>query len=414
MTFLCACACFACGGPSRSPSGGSDSGAGIPLGEYHDVTDPANWSIFDATGVDRNAKAFIGGAFDGRYVYFAPSQGPVARYDVQGDFRSASSWSMFDPTTLDPKIAGFLGVTFDGTYLYFSPNWDPGIEKSLVTRYDTRAPFTAASSWATFDAVTADPKVEAFAGGTFDGRYVYLAPSGARDGAPGIAARHDTQAELSAPASWSTFDTTAVDGQHTSFTGAVFDGRYVYFVPVSSTAALSGLVTRYDARGGFADPASWSTFFPSTVRPGTLAGGAFDGRFVYLVPALGGVVVRYDTQAPFAAESSWSAFDAAQVNANVIGFFGAAFDGRFVYFIPYATIPEAIVRYDTLGTFGASSSWSGFTTTALDPKALGFKGAVFDGRYLYLAPDANGTVARFDARSPAAMPKLPGFTGSFL
>jgi hypothetical protein len=37
----------------------------------------------------------------------------------------------------------------------------------------------------------------------------------------------------------------------------------------------------------------------------------------------------------------------------------------------------------------------------------------FDGEYVYFAPFAGTTIARFDARSPPAMPPLPGFFGSF-
>jgi hypothetical protein len=38
---------------------------------------------------------------------------------------------------------------------------------------------------------------------------------------------------------------------------------------------------------------------------------------------------------------------------------------------------------------------------------------VFDGEYLYLIPAAYGVVARFHAKTPASMPALPFFHGSF-
>ncbi len=41
-------------------------------------------------------------------------------------------------------------------------------------------------------------------------------------------------------------------------------------------------------------------------------------------------------------------------------------------------------------------------------------GAVFDGEFVYFVPGANGTVARFDAKTPPSLPKLPGWSGSFL
>ena len=45
---------------------------------------------------------------------------------------------------------------------------------------------------------------------------------------------------------------------------------------------------------------------------------------------------------------------------------------------------------------------------------LGFMGAAFDGRYVYLAPYFTSVVVRFDAKTPPSIPQLPGWTGSFL
>lgn len=55
-----------------------------------------------------------------------------------------------------------------------------------------------------------------------------------------------------------------------------------------------------------------------------------------------------------------------------------------------------------------------FETSAVGAGANGFWGAVFDGRYMYLVPsDYDSIAVRFDARNPPAMPKLPGWNGSF-
>ena len=107
------------------------------------------------------------------------------------------------------------------------------------------------------------------------------------------------------------------------------------------------------------------------------------------------------------------------------GFAGGAFDGRYVYLVPEGNTgtPAStgqfmsdgfIVRYDTSQPFGNAGSWSTFDVkAAFGTTVAGFFGAVFDGRYLYLVPEGNTTVARFDARTPAAMPALPAFHGSF-
>ena len=70
-------------------------------------------------------------------------------------------------------------------------------------------------------------------------------------------------------------------------------------------------------------------------------GGVFDGRYIYFVPqgpagALG-QISRYDTTRPFTTTSSYATFDTLGfVNSKSSGFQGGAFDGRYVYLIPYA------------------------------------------------------------------------------
>ena len=78
------------------------------------------------------------------------------------------------------------------------------------------------------------------------------------------------------------------------FFGAVFDGRYVYFVPQNSGPAHPGRDTGHH-----------------------------------------GHVLRYDTQGDFASPSSWSAYDASETSGLVTrGYYGAVFDGRYVFFVP--------------------------------------------------------------------------------
>jgi hypothetical protein len=114
------------------------------------------------------------------------------------------------------------------------------------------------------------------------------------------------------------------------------------------------------------------------------------------------------------------------VNPYARGFAGGAFDGRYVYLVPETNTGTTsatgaqfvgnglVVRYDTTQPFGAASSWSTFDLKANFASTVsGFFGAVFDGRYLYLVPEGNTIAARFDARTPSQMPSLPAFHGSF-
>lgn len=115
------------------------------------------------------------------------------------------------------------------------------------------------SFFSSFSTATVNAKARGFAGAVFDGRYLYLVPSfnGSFDG---LVARYDTTASFSDGASWSTFDTTTVNANAKGYTGAAFDGRYVYLVPYEPTSA----VARYDTQASFTDGASWSTFDMTT------------------------------------------------------------------------------------------------------------------------------------------------------
>jgi hypothetical protein len=388
---------------------------------YHDMTSRSLWSFFDTTSAFAPARDFAGAAFDGRYVYLAPSNGGViVRYDTEVDFTVATSWSTFDATQMSGSV-GFAGAVFDGRYVYFVP-FGGGYNGSLA-RYDTHASFSATSSWLIFDATSIDPGAEGFVGAVFDGRYIYFAPNRTQSALyEGLVARYDTQAGLTDKSSWATFDTLPAGPTWGAcdFKGAVFDGRYVYLVPnLLDGNGGHGLLARYDTQGsGFNASTSWSFFDTTQVNPSALAffGGAFDGQYLYLAPSdpsgAPAIVTRYDTRGDF--NSAWSGFDTTSVKAGP-SFAGGAFDGRYVYLLPNNESPNALVaRYDTEATFNSAASWSTFDLTSANAGAKGFIGAAFDGRYLYLVPSSGGVVARFDARAPRSMPTLPAFHGSFL
>jgi hypothetical protein len=391
-------------------------------GDYHEMASSL-WSTFDTTTANLQALGFAGATFDGRYVYLAPQNngapdGVVGRYDTTGTFSSAASWSTFDTALLsDAGPKGFNGAAFDGRYLYLVPFNDGASFDGRVARYDTRSPFAAPTSWSTFDASMLHPNAVGFAGAAFDGRYLYFAPNTNGSSPSGLVARYDTRGTFEKTSSWSVFNTTTASSAAAGFVGAIFDGRYVYFIP-----SLFEQVTRYDTESTFGEASSWTTFNVLNVDSNAVgyAGAAYDGRYVYFAPhgsgaTYSGVVVRYDTHASFDAGASWSTFDATGVSPGAAGFFGCAFDGRYVYFVPSndGSLDGVVVRYDSSTEFGTQSSWSTFNTTTLNASALGFEGAAFDGRYLYLVPSVSGIVARFDARTPSSLPKLPAFYGSF-
>jgi hypothetical protein len=276
-----------------------------------------------------------------------------------------------------------------------------------------------ASSW-----TLASPSASAnfFLGAVSDGRYLYAVPGRGGGGSySGVVFRYDLAASFTAPASWTSFDIAGVTAAAKGFAGAAFDGRYVYFTP-DAPAASHGNVARFDTTLPFGDGASWLTYdvYAAGLTAGVgelrgYQGVVYDGaRYVYFVPyasdsppssirtAFHGRVLRLDTLAPFDDWASWTVFDlAAQVDVNAAGFTGGVFDGRYLYLVPDANATAA--RYDTTLAFTSAASWSTFSLTSVHSSTLGFVGGAYDGRFVYFSPfkpplsSAPGSVAvRFD------------------
>ena len=443
-----------------------------PVDDAGDTT----WAFFSSAGIAGfNFTAnFAGGTFDGRYVYFAGQTHYAVRYDtLGGGFTNAAAWSH---VAFADATWAFAGAVFDGRYVTFVPQVHGTSAGSVAVRYDTLAPagdFAAPASpaWQSFDVSTLSDGGGAlttgFFGGSFDGRYLYFVPR--NDGVPfGRVVRYDALGSLDAalvgsgsdgaaeasasdagdastgtgaaaagfadPALWSSFDFSGTDPTARGFTGGVFASGALFFVPNANDAfdaavhfGNSGTVVRYQVDAGFGAASSYTTF--DTTRVNGLAyddiGGAFDGRYVYLVPHATGVISRYDTTASFASVSAWSTYDTSRVvfvDGGTAPFAGGAFDGRFVYFVPFGNSGvTALLRYDTESTFAADCAWSSFDFTQLEPQDSGvsslFVGAVFDGQYLYLIPSSGTKGAyfvRFQAKTPPTAPGSPGLVSSFL
>ena len=387
-------------------------------GGFHDFTSKPCWSTYSIPASLDPDPIYAGGTFDGRYVYFVNNQlGTVARCDSHAEFTSDGAWSAFEAGTLQISLdAGAEdtpsgnGLVFDGRYVYVVPG-----NGAVFVRYDTHEDFGAAASWSAF---APNPSAEtSYAGGTFDGRFVYFAPSGGIDGNDsGVVTRFDTTQSFTSLAAWSSLDLTTLPGANASsaigFYGAVFDGQYVYFVP-----SAYNVVPRFDTTGDFATAASWETFLvapPLTSATG-FATGMFDGSHVVLIPQNGTQeALEYDITKSFGDASSWQAHTPAP-NAFGSELAAGAYDGRFLYFVPGPIQGSPVVRYDdTPG--GPSFATPGFSWTTFDSASIhaaGFGAAVFDGRYLYLAPNGTEAFARFDAKDTASQPSLPHYFGSF-
>ena len=340
----------------------------------------------------------------------------------EGDFSAASSWKSFD---LDDTVQ-VIGAVYDGRYVYFC-NSIMGASTSVL-RYDTEGDFDSADYWVDFNITDeVNSNFVAYGGVTFDGQNIYFVPFGDPKGTGlhGKVLKFNINNDLTDVDSWNYFDAEAeVDSDAKGFSGGVFDGQYIYFIP-----ALYGKFLRYDTEGAFDDTGSWvvSDVATADLDETGYTRGVFDSKYIYFTPTYEnfgsgyhGRFLRYDTESDFIAESSWTSFDAeAELDSDLIMYRGAAFDGKYTYFFPFDN--GSILRHDTEGAFTSADSWTVFDATGLTDGigSMGWYGASFDGQNIYLSvyqysssEDLSGKILKFNAKSPSKVPDTV-YGGSF-
>jgi len=169
------------------------------------------------------------------------------------------------------------------------------------------------------------------------------------------------------------------------------------------TAGISqGVVMSYNAStSGFTDAGNW-TFFDLSTLDATAKGflsGVVVGNNVYMVPdgnhngALPTFAV-YDAGKAVNDTTAYQFVDAPPRGGalgSTYGWCGGVFDGRYVYYAPdidggtSTTITAGIfsgnvIRYDTTTPFSLSGGgWASFDLTTVNPQAAAFQSAVYDG-----------------------------------
>ena len=303
--------------------------------------------------------------------------------------------------------------------MYFNPRDDGTVHHSRLLRYDTQADFKDPAAWEAHDAQLP----HSGQGLAFDGQYLYFCPGYTRSSTGGLddensghILRYDTRAPLKDSASYAVFNAQQLHPEAACFDGAAFDGRHIYFAPLTS-----GHVLRYAVAGDFADPQSWDLYDARPLGMQMNVGAVFDGRHIYFCSYGNSTMLRYDTAGPFDDPQSWD----THIPVENSGFDGGFFDGRYVYYVPFnprrctrreasstaqccaTTRPRRSTIQPTWDTHDASYT-DGLHTTA-------YNAGAFDGRYFYTAPwrgdhdgnHAHGRVQRYDtlgqmARSPCA------------
>lgn len=399
--------------------------------KYLDFTNSANWEAYDASTTDAlKTQGYSGGVFDGRFVYFVPNYNGssphacVLRYDTQTAFTNSEAWTAYDANGTDGyAIGGFIGGIFDGRYIYFAPFI--GSTPECILRYDTHGEFKSSTSWRVYDARPHDKLgITGYMGAVYAQRYVYFVGF---SNFGGMVLRYDTESNFADTNSWLSYVVGNKNNGFHDYEGATFDGRYIYLVPnvanQSSFSPESGQFVRYDTSLPFTNESSWSSFsYLNTEGSNRFAyqGAVYDGRYVYFAPdkrtnyfeTKHGLALRYDTHYDFTNADGWTSFDASATGGlECNGYAGAAFDGHFVYYVPNGEPWENhgnALAYDTQKPFADSNSWMAVSlTNQLGAGTSAFFGAVYDGTYLYYAPmkgSPAGRVVRYKSKMPCGIP----------
>ncbi len=318
-------------------------------------------------------------------------QALVSKWSLRSTMDAFESYDAGDTDGLNTK--GYFGAVCDGRYVYFAPQFNGDERHGEVLRYDTHGDFSKSESWEAYSAGNTDGlRTKGYYGVVHAAPYIYYVPRTDGETLHSRIMRYDTRGGFKDPESWSAFDI----GIPVSHQSAVYDGRYIYLVPGSEEeGGESGKAVKYDTQGEFTDPASYLTYDAGNTAGldcRSYDGACFDGRYVYYAPLNDrGFVLRHDTGGDFTAPENWTALDVSGLGLDMC--VGAIFDGRYVYYVPYAH--SVAVRYDTREDFEDLRSWEAYdaaNTSGLNTN--GYDGAAFDGRYIYYIPFYEGNESK--------------------
>lgn len=309
--------------------------------------------------------------------------------------KTTACWETFDTSQpFGTSAGGVYGGTFDGHYVYFA-----GATNSFMIQFDTTMSFTDESAWNGFDASTlgtgSGGTTQTYGGAVYDGRYVYFIPSTS----PAFV-RYDTRgAGFTTASAWTELILT---GTTAAYTGGVYDGhKYIYFAPYQGADGnASGVIARFDTTQGTFTNAAF-TYFDTTTLPttgphsptpsGDYWGTVFDGRRIFFIPNSDTVLTVFDTVGIFGAAASWSTYDLSQVDPLASGGYATgAFDGKFVYIAPDDS--NSSLQYSATSPLTTTRDWEELFPASIVGESTSnqtFAATGFDGRYVYLAPGFN-------------------------
>ncbi len=302
---------------------------------YAVFKDAGSWEAFDAGTIDGlTCKGFYGNPiFDGQFVYFVPFydgtnyHGKVLRYDTTKPFKSASSWEAFDASSTGGLTCkGYIGGGFDGQFVYFSPNYNGTAYHGVALRYDTTKPFKDSSSWTAFDAGSIGGLVtKGFYGAIIDEDFVYFSPY--TTSYPN-AVRYNRNLPFTAASAWSAFNVSSVHADCKGFGEPAADEEFLYFPPIQKN-----LVLRYRKALPFSVASSWEYFNLENFQSWPEAHDScfFFDHYVVFCPSDYSVLM-YDRDLPFSDILSWTIKDIGEL--GFWGYKGALADPNYFFFAP--------------------------------------------------------------------------------
>lgn len=317
---------------------------------------------------------------------------------------------------------GFSDVHFDGQYVYYCP-YDKGEENGIVLRYNTSKPFHDSSAWNYYDAGNVDGlNTKNYFGMVFDGRFIYFVPADCRDeiGSHGRVLRFDTKGPINQPSSWAAYDAGDTDSLNCrGYRGAVFDGRFIYFIPHINDGmtgdGFHAVFLRYDTRAPFKATSSWAAYDTSALGGLGYWGGVLSGNYIYFSPYNrlwgheNGRVLRYDYFMPFKDPNAWSVMDLEAINSIAVNFGTPAADENYIYFpsgqwVWVEGFELCVARYNKSLPFEDPSSWEIMEMQYLEPFPQAHGCAFFHGQYVLFGPYEFDLLA-YDTHLPFTDPK---------
>jgi hypothetical protein len=313
---------------------------------------PSAWSHFDAAQLDPGCRGFVDLIFDGRFLYLVPfcrgeHHGIVVRYDTQGEFERSTSWAIFDTQAVHPRSRGFVSGCFDGRYLSLAPyQLDHSTHHGQVTRYDTQQRFDDVRAWEVFDLADLHPDARGYHSALATQEHVYFIPylRGQRQYS-GRVARLDRSESFVNASAWQCLDVSELHPGAQGYIGAAQHQGMIYFAPYADAQGRHGRVLRLDTRADWTDSQAWQVFDCARIHPGSRGffGAVCEGHYLYLIPHCRGVgqyhgqITRYDLRGAFDDPASWTYCDLAQAHPDARGFIGAVPLSGHLYLAPFET-----------------------------------------------------------------------------